>query len=135
MCKAGAYKKCKYIKIFIYTRLSTNYKKRFKKQFQESSNTGPLNISSYISLNFVTGFCKLDLNTHYSHKDLIECCKNLFNNWLRTDHGPKPKTYQTLLKHIKKIDKLAAASKVIEKDLIEGRKVNKILATALFTCY
>ena len=67
-------------------------------------------------------------------KDLIECCNNLFNDWLRTDHGPKPKTYQTLLKHIKKIGKLTAASKAIEKDLIEGRKVNRII-TAIFTCY
>ena len=67
-------------------------------------------------------------------KDLMECCKNLFNNWLRTNHGPEPKTYQTLLKHIKKIGKLATASKAIEKDLIKGRKVNRIITT-LFTCY
>ena len=54
-------------------------------------------------------------------KDLKECCKNLYTNWLTTDHGPKPKTYQTLLKHIKKINNLAAASEAIEKDLIEGK--------------
>ena len=54
-------------------------------------------------------------------KDLKECCGNLFNNWVTTGHGPKPKTYQTLLKHIKKIDNLTAASEAIEKDLIEGK--------------
>ena len=54
-------------------------------------------------------------------KDLKECCRNLFTNWLTTDHGPKPKTYQTLLKHIKKISNLTAAFKAIEKDLIEGK--------------
>ena len=54
-------------------------------------------------------------------KDLKECCRNLFDNWLTTSHGPKPKTYQTLLKHIKKIDNLKAASEAIEKRLIEGK--------------
>ena len=54
-------------------------------------------------------------------KDLKECCKNLFKNWLTTSHGPKPKTYQTLLKHIKKIKNLAEASEAIEKELIEGK--------------
>ena len=44
-------------------------------------------------------------------KDVRECCRNLFNNWVTTGHGPKPKTYQTLLKHIKKIDNLYAAPK------------------------
>ena len=53
--------------------------------------------------------------------NLKECCKNLFDNWLTTDHGPTPKTYQTLLKHIKKITDLAGASEAIEKDLIEGK--------------
>ena len=54
-------------------------------------------------------------------KDLKECCRNLFDRWLTTSHGPKPKTYQTLLKHIKKIMNLQAASKAIEKELIEGK--------------
>ena len=55
------------------------------------------------------------------NRDLKECCIKLFTNWLTTGHGPEPKTYQTLLKHIKKIDNLAAASEAIEKDLIEGK--------------
>ena len=54
-------------------------------------------------------------------QDLHEHCKRLFVNWLKTDHGPKPKTYQTLLKHIKKIKALSSASKEIEKELIEGK--------------
>ena len=56
-------------------------------------------------------------------KDLKECCTKLFNNWLTTGHGPEPKTYQTLLKHIKKINNLAAASVEIEK----GKHKNSIL--------
>jgi len=58
-------------------------------------------------------------------KDLQECCKNLLKNWLTTSHSPKPKTYESLLKYIRKIDKLTAVSKTIEKDLIED-KGNKI---------
>ena len=54
-------------------------------------------------------------------KDIKECCEKLFNDWVTTDHGPKPKTYETLLKHIKKINNLTAASETIEKDLIEGK--------------
>ena len=54
-------------------------------------------------------------------KNLKECCRNLFYNWVTTGHGPKPKTYQTLLEHIKKIGNLAVASGEIEKDLIEGK--------------
>ena len=50
-----------------------------------------------------------------------DCCISLFDNWLSTNHGPKPKTYQTLLKHIKKIDELTAASDEIEKELVQGR--------------
>ena len=53
-------------------------------------------------------------------KDLKERCRNLFGNWLTTSHGPKPKTYQTLLKHIKKVYNLRTASGAIEKDLIEA---------------
>jgi len=58
-------------------------------------------------------------------KDLKECCERLLTDWLTTSHDPKPKTYKNLLKYIKKIDKLTAASKTIEKDLIKG-KDNKI---------
>ena len=47
-------------------------------------------------------------------------CVRLFEHWLTADDGPKPKTYLTLLKHIKKIDTLAAVSVAIEEELIEG---------------
>ena len=53
--------------------------------------------------------------------DANECCKKLFSNWITTSHGPTPKTYQTLLNHIKKIDNLKAASEAIEKELIKGK--------------
>ena len=53
--------------------------------------------------------------------DANECCKKLFINWITTSHGPKPKTYQTLLNHLKKIDNLKSASEAIEKELIKGK--------------
>ena len=55
-------------------------------------------------------------------KDSKECCTNMLTNWLTTGHKPKPKTYQTLLKCIKKIDNLAAVSETIEKELIKGKQ-------------
>ena len=54
-------------------------------------------------------------------RDVRECCQELFTNWLTTAHGPTPKSYQTLLKYIKKIDEFAAASEEIEKELIKGK--------------
>ena len=54
-------------------------------------------------------------------QDVKERCKNLFDNWLTTAHGPKPKTYRTLLNCIKKINKLTSVSEVIEKELIKGK--------------
>ena len=54
-------------------------------------------------------------------RDLTDRCEKLFGNWLTTNHGPTPKTYQTLLKYIKDVDNLAAASEEIEEELIKGK--------------
>ena len=37
------------------------------------------------------------------------CCQNLFSDWLATDHGCTPKTWQKLLERIGDVDNLAAA--------------------------
>ena len=67
------------------------------------------------------------------YQDCGECCKNLLTNWISTDHIPKPKTYQTLLKYIRKVDKLTTASETIEKELIKGNKQKYIhIAIQLF---
>ena len=63
--------------------------------------------------------------------DSAECCKNLLDNWITTGHGPKPKTYQTLLKSIKKITNLASVSEVVEKELIEGKRQQYIATLAV----
>ena len=54
-------------------------------------------------------------------KDLQECCTKLFENWVSTDHGPMPKTYKTLLNHIKEVEMLKAVSEEIEEELIKGK--------------
>ena len=54
-------------------------------------------------------------------QDCGECCKILLNNWINTGHGPKPKTYQTLLTYIKRIDNHTAASETVEEKLIKGK--------------
>jgi len=70
-------------------------------------------------------------------KDSKECCEKLFTNWLRTGHGPTPKTYQTLLKCIKKINRLTAMSKTIEEELINGKgnSTNDILRECTHEVY
>ena len=64
-------------------------------------------------------------------KDLHDRCKKLLINWLNTDHGPKPKTYDTLIKHIKKVNNLTSASEAIEKELTEGKDKH---VTGSFLC-
>ena len=60
-------------------------------------------------------------------QDLKECCKKLFVDWLTTGHGPTPKTYQTLLKHIKKVSALKAASEAIKEELIAGKGCKQLI--------
>ena len=40
---------------------------------------------------------------------LDRCCQKLFSDWLATDHGCTPKTWQKLLERIGDVDNLAAA--------------------------
>ena len=54
-------------------------------------------------------------------RDLKECCEKLLSNWLKTDHAPKPKTYQILLKYIKKVDDHIATSEKIEEEVVKGK--------------
>ena len=90
--------------------------------FELTEIVAPKMMAEWESLAFCMRYTLADVAAFKKDtKDLKECCRNLFANWLTTDHGPKPKTYQTLLKHIKKINNLTAASEAIEKDLIEGK--------------
>jgi len=51
--------------------------------------------------------------------DPEECCKEMFDIWLDTDDGLKPKTWRTLLKVLTDI-KLSEAAKNIEDELTES---------------
>ena len=44
-------------------------------------------------------------------------CRELFKDWLSTDHVVKPKTWSTLLTKLKEIDDLATATNEIESIL------------------
>ena len=46
-----------------------------------------------------------------------KCCKELFKDWLSTDHGAGPKTWSTLLDKLKEVDDLAAATNDIMNEL------------------
>ena len=52
-----------------------------------------------------------------NHNDPRECCKDLFENWLTTNNGAKPKTWSTLLEKVGEVNELALARKEIIKDL------------------
>ena len=50
-------------------------------------------------------------------EDPKKCCDGLFRDWLSTNRGVAPKTWDTLLTRLKEIDQLATAVSDIEKDL------------------
>ena len=49
--------------------------------------------------------------------DPVKCCDGLLRDWLTTDHGAAPKTWNTLIKALKEIDELCTAVSEIEGDL------------------
>ena len=49
--------------------------------------------------------------------DSKQCCEKLFIDWLTTEHGVAPKTWCTLLQHIKEVASLFAAADDIKKQL------------------
>lgn len=52
-------------------------------------------------------------------RDLDGSCKNLFVDWLTTNNGITPKTWQTLIEQIKAVGGLQQAAENIEKELNE----------------
>ena len=49
--------------------------------------------------------------------DPMHRCNILFEDWLTTDHGVTPKTWETLLKHLGKIEKLSDKVEEIRKQI------------------
>ena len=59
-------------------------------------------------------------NISAKHKENPKkCCKELFKDWLSTDHGVGPKTWETLIEKLKENDDLAAATGEIINKLEE----------------
>ena len=95
--------------------------------------TGPqmFELSEYVIPKVLAKWEHLAYRMRYEHREVVafrrdsqdinQCCIKLFSNWLETGHGPVPKTYQTLLNCINRIDDLTAVSEEIERDLIEGK--------------
>ena len=48
---------------------------------------------------------------------LDKCCKKLFKDWLTTNNGCTPKTWQKVIERIKAVENLAAATENITKEL------------------
>ena len=49
--------------------------------------------------------------------DPRKCCLKLFIDWLSTNHGVGPKTWETLLKQLKEVPELNASVEWIKKRL------------------
>ena len=45
------------------------------------------------------------------------CCKKLFEDWLTSSHGTKPKTWGKLLERIKEVESLKGTAETIEEEL------------------
>ena len=46
-----------------------------------------------------------------------KCCQEMFEIWLKTRQGVKPKTWSTLIEQLKEVDELTSATENIEKIL------------------
>ena len=49
--------------------------------------------------------------------DPKQCCFDLFKDWLKTEHGVTPKTWETLLTQLRKVEQLADKVDDITKQL------------------
>lgn len=55
-----------------------------------------------------------------NHKgDVKQCCKELFEDWLSTSNGAKPKTWRTVLSKLVKVEGLIAVTEEIKEELIQ----------------
>ena len=51
--------------------------------------------------------------------DVKGCCQELFEDWLTTERGIKPKTWSTLLRQLREVEELTAAIDKIKDKLKE----------------
>ena len=76
--------------------------------------------ASWKNLAYSMGYKPRDVNAIESNgKDVEDCCTKLFEDWLETDHGDTPRTWQKLLEKIERVSDLYAAAERIKKKLLE----------------
>ena len=51
--------------------------------------------------------------------DPKKCCQELFEDWLTTGNGAKPKTWKTLLGKLVEVEELVSAAEKIKEELIQ----------------
>lgn len=49
--------------------------------------------------------------------DVKGCCRELFKDWLTTEHGIKPKTWSTLLSQLREVEELTQATDKIKEEM------------------
>ena len=59
----------------------------------------------------------IDIIAEKHRDDCVKCCDGLLRDWLTTDRGAAPKTWNTLIKALKEIDELHTAVSEMERDL------------------
>ena len=76
--------------------------------------------ASWRNLAYSMGYKPRDVNLIESNgKDVGDRCTKLFEDWLETDHGDTPRTWQKLLEKIERVSNLYAAAERIKKKLLE----------------
>ena len=59
-------------------------------------------------------------------EDPKRCCKGLLEDWLTTKNGTPPKTWNTLLSALRKVNELTSVTREIEEELSKLLKVAQI---------
>ena len=74
--------------------------------------------SSWVNLAYSMGYGVNDVRGFEGDgRNSDEQCRKLFEDWLTTGHGCTPKTWQTLLQQIKRVNDLTAAADEIKEQL------------------
>ena len=70
---------------------------------------------AYIALGYDIQMVKTIRCKHQNNVKM--CCQELFEIWLTTAHGVKPKIWSTLITQLKTVEELTSATEVIENKL------------------
>ena len=68
------------------------------------------------ALHYETNAVKAIREKH--REDPKKCCRAIFEDWLETDNGDGPKSWQTILDKLKEVEELVAAREKIMQELI-----------------